>query len=181
MILRSLWDCFMSVVLGSEFCHICCVCRFSLPAVIYFTRLVILFIRSSSSVGVVLDEKHVVLGQDPVDSRPVLCSFSKWVLYWKCGFWPGACPWCRLKFCFLWSGSFSFPGPERRSDSFLHHWPMKEPSIACFRDREFSWLPTLGRRGLSSSFCFSQAEVLGSGFNPGVCNLVPIPTWTLSF
>lgn len=49
---------------------------FSLAAIIYFMRSLIVFIVSSSSVGMVSNEIHV-LDQNSVDSRPVLCKLVR--------------------------------------------------------------------------------------------------------
>lgn len=133
--------------------------------------------------GIVFNGIHV-LGQDPVDCRPVLCKFLRM----------GSCAslvvdsdqlpvhdadassaffvvFCFLLFC------FAFPGPERCLTSFPHHWPMKDFCCVFQRQRTL----TQGRRGLRSRFHLSRADILVACFHTNLCLLVLILMWTLSF
>lgn len=146
-------------------------------------KLEIVFIVSSSSVGVVFHEIHT-LGKDPVDSRPVLYKFLRmgscaslviWILI-RCLDEAGWCSFFRVVLLLSLAPKdsqlpFGIPG----------QW--KDFVVAYFRDREPASSQPYAGRGSVPAPHLSRAEIIGNCFITSLCNiyLSLICTWTISF
>lgn len=100
MIFRPLWDSFISVVLGSEFCCICCVCWFSpnsylLHVIDFFCELILSGSGFPWNTCTWLGFYRFQTSFMVVAQNGFLCLFGRY------GFRSDACTWCWLIFCFL--------------------------------------------------------------------------------